>query len=489
MPEQSLQKFNQLPAEIRNKLSSPSMLAVVKQLEVQYGVKLNLAFLKLAVGDLRPGEFNDYLREKFNLNKDVSDIIRERLSRLLVGVGLTPVVAGVSGETSKNRSGEAGFSFSIEDDADVSRFKDLESTEIKIKNYEALAENVIAEFGYKNKDESLRTRLKNLIMSRLKDVRDEFELIEHLKKNKEVGGMELGEEEIDKLLKLIRQSPDKKISDQVILPTTETKVETKIEFPVKKVEPIKTPAITLQAKKQTETQQYQSPKNLSAKPVEIKSTQENTPSIEMEDGLPVLKMPEELMIPPHELDLKKSQSLSEDKPIEKKPDYQKKPEPTLHAKQLPVINNNAKQPPVMMAQPVPYLAKKSMPPKLSKISSSRPSLDDVKFTPKLQGPIEELNNMTLIDWRRLGEKTESRIAKIKEKLNLLEKDSYGRRLQGIEAWNKNEINKFYRLLGQESLVSGQEVESIIKERLEKGLPTLTLEEFHSVMELNRDLRY
>ena len=97
--------------------------------------------------------------------------------------------------------------------------------------------------------------------------------------------------------------------------------------------------------------------------------------------------------------------------------------------------------------------------------------------------------MTLINFRRLGETPHQAIAKVKEKVDLLEKESYAKKLAGVEAWHKNEINRFYRLLGQESMSQGRGVEDIISERIRESKPTLSIEEFNSIMELNRSLRY
>jgi len=45
------------------------------------------------------------------------------------------------------------------------------------------------------------------------------------------------------------------------------------------------------------------------------------------------------------------------------------------------------------------------------------------------------------------------------------------------------------LLGQESMRQERGIDDIINERMQDGKPTLSIEEFNSVMELNKDLRY
>jgi hypothetical protein len=103
--------------------------------------------------------------------------------------------------------------------------------------------------------------------------------------------------------------------------------------------------------------------------------------------------------------------------------------------------------------------------------------------------VEELENMTLIDFRRLAAGPKAATGKIKEKIGLLEKDGLEKKISGIAAWQKNEISRFYRLLGQASMTEGKSIETVIKERLISGRPTLSLDEFEAVMELNKQLRY
>ncbi|MEK7167664.1 MAG: hypothetical protein AAB791_01535, partial [Patescibacteria group bacterium] len=186
------------------------------------------------------------------------------------------------------------------------------------------------------------------------------------------------------------------------------------------------------------------------------------PIIKEENGLPVIQMPEEMMVKPKMTDLRSVLG----KPVS------------------PLVKPEEKIQP--LPKPFPKISDL---PKAKVELRSKPSLDDVKFVKKLVGPIEELSGMTLIDFRRLGDKPMEAIIKVKEKINLLEKDSYKKRIEGIEAWHKSEVNRFYRLLGQTSLTEGKNVEELISERLQAQKPTLSLAEFDAVMELNRDLRY
>jgi hypothetical protein len=120
---------------------------------------------------------------------------------------------------------------------------------------------------------------------------------------------------------------------------------------------------------------------------------------------------------------------------------------------------------------------------------NRPRLDDVKYVPKLVGPVEELREMTLVDWRRLNANPALAAEKVKEKIGLLERESFTKKLDGIKAWQESEVNKIYLEIGRESLQKGLSVDKIIASRSAAGQPAITFEEYRAIMELNRYLRY
>jgi hypothetical protein len=120
---------------------------------------------------------------------------------------------------------------------------------------------------------------------------------------------------------------------------------------------------------------------------------------------------------------------------------------------------------------------------------NRPRLDDVKYVPRLVGPVEELREMTLIDWRRLAASPAAAGEKIKEKIGILEREAFSKRIAGIKAWQESEVNKLYLEIGRESLQKGVPVDKVIAERVSAGKPTLTSEEYRAIMGLNRSLRY
>ncbi|MEK9130040.1 MAG: hypothetical protein AAB526_01410 [Patescibacteria group bacterium] len=121
--------------------------------------------------------------------------------------------------------------------------------------------------------------------------------------------------------------------------------------------------------------------------------------------------------------------------------------------------------------------------------SSKPKTESVKFIHKLVGPIEELKSITLNEFRKLGKTPEEATQIINEKINILGSDSLIKKAEGIKAWQNTEINKLYLEIGRSSLEKNISILEEIKERINKNMPTLTINEFETVTDLNKRLRF
>lgn len=119
---------------------------------------------------------------------------------------------------------------------------------------------------------------------------------------------------------------------------------------------------------------------------------------------------------------------------------------------------------------------------------AKPVMSDVKFSPKLTGPVEELRSMTLKDFRRLSKDPREATLKLKDKIDLLEEQSFDVKTQGIKAWQDSEVNKLYLDILRKSL-EGKPVTEVIADLENKAVPFLSKGEFDSIMELNRKLRF
>ena len=149
-------------------------------------------------------------------------------------------------------------------------------------------------------------------------------------------------------------------------------------------------------------------------------------------------------------------------------------EPVLDLKQKPSTQS--------VPSPTAITRSKSQP-------NGKVKMDDVKYIPKLTGPVDELKELSLEDFRRLGPEAEQRTKKIQDKVSFLEQDNYSQRLEGIKAWRQSPVNKLYLTMGQESITQNQSINAIIKNRMNSSQATLSQEEFNAVMELNKNLRF
>ncbi len=118
-----------------------------------------------------------------------------------------------------------------------------------------------------------------------------------------------------------------------------------------------------------------------------------------------------------------------------------------------------------------------------------PSMVDVQGKPPVAGPIDELHLFTLTDFRRLSPNAKQATARLREKIKLLEEDSYAKMTDGVQAWRSSPLNALYLALVNESLTTGQPIASIISGRQAAGQSTLTSDEFAAIRELNQQLKF
>lgn len=121
--------------------------------------------------------------------------------------------------------------------------------------------------------------------------------------------------------------------------------------------------------------------------------------------------------------------------------------------------------------------------------SNYPDTPPVKTKANLTGPIEELQGLTLDNFRRLGNSPSEQISKLLAKINLLEKDSVTKKAQGIEAWRNSPVYSQYLSLGEESLGQGKEMTVVIQGHQAQNQEVLSMEEFSAISDLNKHLRF
>jgi hypothetical protein len=141
-----------------------------------------------------------------------------------------------------------------------------------------------------------------------------------------------------------------------------------------------------------------------------------------------------------------------------------------------------------MAKPAPAAPKPPAAASPPPPSPDRKVVSDVKFTPKLVGPVEELRSLKIDDFRRLSKDPKEATLKINDKIDLLQEQSFETKTAGIKAWQESEVNKMYLELLKQSL-EGRPVVEIIKDKQSKNESVLSKPEFDAIMALNRKLRF
>ncbi len=106
----------------------------------------------------------------------------------------------------------------------------------------------------------------------------------------------------------------------------------------------------------------------------------------------------------------------------------------------------------------------------------RPVLEDIKFTPKLAGPTEEIARLSADDFRKLSGDPKEAVMKIKDKLALLRGESYKKYQAGIEAWRNSPLYSEYLKIINKSLSEGTPLDTALA-----SAKTLTKDEFDAII--------
>ena len=120
---------------------------------------------------------------------------------------------------------------------------------------------------------------------------------------------------------------------------------------------------------------------------------------------------------------------------------------------------------------------------------SRPSMVDVRSRPPVVGPIDELRLFSIVDFRRLDPDPKRAAARLKEKIRLLEDESYDKMVEGVHAWRVSPLYYLYLTIGHDGLAKDKHLKEVLQERQAKGGETLTEEEFEAIVALNKSLRF
>jgi len=497
-----LQQFNSLPKDLRDRVSSPLVMAAVTNLENKYKVDLAMTIMKVMIKSLAIKNLPLYFIDETGLAPEVA----ENLTRDLK---------------------EQVFS-------SVAEHLGLKA-EMRALDLERDIEILIKEAGLILPSANLVSRFKNILATYLRGVRSKIDTRNSLSKDAKIGGLNLSLAEIDRVLKICDSGKFKSNAPMNIAPS-----------------PTKPMAFVLPPEEYNLKQALASGET---KPVvksagEINKTETNKTETKIENKVstkPIssLDTKHEISAPVTPLDLAAPSKLLEltkpaeaEKPILKpkllesvRPSVVVKPtepvrafaplkpkEPTKPVQPIPaqpIIGPVKKIEPIKLVEPVKVLeniknpapeAVKIVPPPapvqtvksvapgpvaarrpVAAPISARPQMHDIKPIPKVMGPIEELQFLDPLNFRRLGKTPVETTAKIFAKIKLLERDGYDKMVAGVRAWRQSPVNRLYLRLGQEAIVKGIFLKEAISAREKAGQEFLSMEEIEAVVSLNSKL--
>ncbi len=351
-----------------------------------------------------------------------------------------------------------------EDALELAQFKKT----VAPNDIEAAVRELYLASGLKTDDEAFEKRIKTIIGNRLRDVRDQMETLEIMTQPKELGGLSLGQDAARELLGAI----------QAKLASSEGAQKAKIQK-----EKSKWVEANLQQQSRTEVQAGIDQKD------ELERLYQSivTKSKKAAANAPASIAPRTVVEPAKAVAAPAPTNLPIAVASPVPPEF-RPPAPPPEPKPAELPRPQA-APPITLVKPVPQAASMAKAPApASTAFAQRPKLEDVKASPKLTGPVEELRAITIVDFRRLSKDPKEACVKVKDKIDLLTEQSYTRRNEGIAAWTASEVVRTYLELMHESL-NGTPLPEAVAAREAQKKPALTPDEFRAISELSRQLRY
>jgi hypothetical protein len=484
-----IEKFNNLPAEVKQKISSGETMARIEELEKKYGVALASFVMRVMVGDLYYKNITANLIIEFNLAPEKAiELEKELRENIFAGVmdylsgGKISSVAVVPAIVEEKKPLPAApllkvpaapvnlsiKNFLQEDEKDIAAMGEITErlNPPTGEKTETMLDEVIAEANIGFSSEYLIKRFKDILSTYLRGVRTKALVRENLLKDIVNGGVKLPERDADRVLDIAQKKlavQENQSADQGKVSARATADGTNFIF---KEEEIRQ---SLEERKSTMKNKPAGSGSMVARDVEY-----DLAALSKKPKAVDNKSPENLV----KQDFASPQK-TEKSDIGGAVSMTGVPLPEIPVKNIPPIAPKSE----------PILQKNDEVRRTAAVAGNKRRIEDVKSSPRIMSPIDELAYMDLVNFRRLDQSPAKRIAKIEEKINLLEKEGIDKKIAGIRAWRNNPVSRTYLSMGQESIVGGKNIDAIIKERQDQGLNYLDKEEFEAVMDLNDSLRF
>ncbi len=122
------------------------------------------------------------------------------------------------------------------------------------------------------------------------------------------------------------------------------------------------------------------------------------------------------------------------------------------------------------------------------IDTDKPKIAEVRLPSKLTGPVEEIEQLSLRDLRRFAQNHQGFADRTLERIKILENESFEKRMMGIAAWRKSTLYQQYLSVIQNSLERNISIPEMIGGVSEAESQNMSLREWQTVNRLNRELK-
>ena len=490
-----LQKFNTLPASLRDSVSSPAAMDIIAELENKYKIDLASTVMKVMAKIIPLADLSIYFVSDFSLSQETAKKLTAELKERL----FFPV------------ANYLGYNAS---------YSSIVPKTAPAPAHLAGVEKVIKEAGVVFAGVELNTRFKTILATYLKGVRSRIDT--RITLNKEIisGGLGLDHKVIDKIFKV----SDEIIAGQTLpsgasmslpsgneqAPTGLDKVRALYEKPGEARDipyDLKAAISTGAIKKPVTALNLPQPIEASEKLLE-EGEEEIKPIV-----IPVVTKPFEVVTPVTPIKIPVVAPVAPIIPpvvvpiipvVPLEPKINRPPEKTgllsnlFHAeapKQTaqPVVKEVVPPKVTPVAQPsIATLRAEAAAPQKSEFKNTptQAQIVDIKAAPKVMGPVDELRYLDLVNFRRFGTSPEEATAKVESKIKLLEKDGYDKMVSGVLAWRASIVNSVYLKMGQEALTKGISLKQCADNyQLAKNPNYLVWSEIEAIMALNSRLMF
>ncbi len=481
-----LQKFNSLPKELREKISSPEIMAALSSLENKYKLDLAIIIMKVMVKSLEIKNLPLYFSGDYSLDKkSAEDLTRELTEKIFSSVSDYLNI-------DKEKRG-------LDLDKDIS---------LIIKEAQLILPST-----------ELIDRLKTIISTYLRGIRSRASARDTFAKPVNFGGLSLSSPEIDRLLNVC----DNKHFNSILIKGQE---QNKPNNPLDRLDKIISNAETsseYNLKQAIALGQIKKPEKLFSQEIKKDSNSKNSYlgklDLKHEIAAPVkeveISAPEEvleLVAPKEKLELITPNlksipiptNISKGSDVGKIVTAQDKvilPQKITTSQDKAVLPQKitASQEKIILPQKLVVEEKKVVEVKSSKLGDiagsrtkenilgSRELMHDIKIVPKVMGPIEELQFLNLVNFRRLGKTPEEATAKIFSKIKLLELDGYDKMIAGVKAWRQSPVNNLYLKMMKESINKDLKIKDFVMSLDKKTGDYLNLKEIEAILTINGKL--